>query len=236
MIEVVVVMTAEQEIARGDASRADLLDDAESSFVFVAVRAAEFNFRFFNFFFKTPVSKLQACKAVLTSSSYFLHLPKAFVQFFKALANFFALEDKSQVLTVLAVLAMVASAQQVQAADPVFLRHSPVLLLNVEIAVLQVFTSVILGRGRLEGSQLFLISSSHLSRVSVRLVSWAAPSFFLPLHVRLDELPPPFSLILRITGPKRPFFPDLLPPVLFCFVIRASCFSKLATLSFSIFR
>jgi len=230
-----VVVTAEQERARGEASRT-VLEAAESSFVLSDERAAEFFFRFLSFFTSLLESRLQAANAVLTSSSYFLHFPKALVQFFKALANFFALEDKSHFLTVLAVLAMVASAQQVQAADPVFLRHSPVLLLNVEIAVLQVFTSVILGRGRLEGSQLFLISSSHLSRVSVRLVSWAAPLFFLPLHVRLDELPPPFSLILRITGPKRPFFPDLLPPVLFCFVIRASCFSKLATLSFSIFR
>jgi len=168
---VVVVMTAEQERARGEASLADLLDDAVSSCVFVDVRAAEFKFRFFNFFFKIPVSKLQACNAVPTSSSYFLHFPKALVQFFKALANVFALADKSQVLTVAAVLAIVESAQQVQAADPVFFRHSPVLFLNVEIAVLQVVTSVILGRGRLEGSQLFLISSSHLSRVSVRLVS-----------------------------------------------------------------
>ena len=39
---------------------------------------------------------LQAANAVLTSSSYFLHFPKALVQFFKALANFFALEDTSK--------------------------------------------------------------------------------------------------------------------------------------------
>jgi len=230
-----VVVTAEQERAREEASRA-VLEAAESSFVLSDVRAAEFFFKFLSFFTRTLESRLQAANAVLTSSSYFRHFPKALVQFFRALANFLEFEDKSQVLIVLAVLASVAPAQQVQAADPVFLRQIPVSFLNVEMAVLQVVTSVILGRGRLEGSQLFLISSSHLSRVSVRLVSWAAPLFFLPLHVRFDEFPPPFSLILRITGPKRPFFPDLLPPVLFCFVIRASCFSKLATLSFSIFR
>jgi hypothetical protein len=112
---------------------------------------------------------------------------------------------------VVAALAIVVSSQQVQAADPVFLRHSPVLFLNIVIAALQIVTSVIFGCGRLEGSQFFLISTSHFSSVSVRLVSWAAPLFFWPLHVRLEELPPPFSVILLTTGPKSPFFPDLPP-------------------------
>ena len=150
---------------------------------------------------------------------------------------------------VLEAVSMVLSAQQEHASDPVFFRHSPALVLNVSTALLHFVTSVTFGWGRLEGSQLFLISSSHLSSVSVRLVSCLAPLLDCPLHVRLEALPPPFSTILRTIGPKIPFFPDLPPkqfnyqikliniklllPVLFCLLIRAFCFSKFATLSFS---
>ena len=48
-------------------------------------------------------------------------------------------------------------------------------------------------------------------------------------------LPPPMSTSLRATGENRPFFPDLLFPVEFCFVIRLFCFLKLATVSFQSF-
>jgi len=50
-----VEMTAEQDVCRDDASRADLLDDAVLSLVLRVDRAAEFFFKFFNFFVKTLV-------------------------------------------------------------------------------------------------------------------------------------------------------------------------------------
>jgi len=137
--------TAEHERARAEASRDVLREAAESSFVLRDERAAEFFFRFLSFFTSTEVSRLQAWIAVPTSSSYFRHVPKALVHFFSALANSFDFEDKSHVLIVAAVDAMVASSQQVQASDPVFLMHSPVLFLNVVMAVLQIVTSVMLG-------------------------------------------------------------------------------------------
>jgi len=64
---------------------------------------------------------------------------------FKDFANSFAFEDKSHFLIVAAVLAMVASSQQVQASAPVFLMHSVVLVLKVAIASVQVETSVMFG-------------------------------------------------------------------------------------------
>jgi len=145
IMDVEVVATAEHERARGEASREVLREDAESRLVLRDERAAELAFRFFSFFFNTPVSIVQAWIAVPTSSSYFLHFPKALVQFFSALANSFDCADKSHVLIVAALDAMVASSQQVQASDPVFLMHSPVLFLNVVMAVLQIVTSVMLG-------------------------------------------------------------------------------------------
>ena len=127
---------------------------------------------------------------------------------------------QSQSLIVSVAFASSLSLQQVQASDPVFSIHSSDLLLNVSIAPLQVPTSVALGCGRLEGSQFVLISSSHLSNVSVRLVSWSAPLLNRPLHDRFEALPPPFSIILLTTGPKSPFFPCLPPKfkttIIFC--------------------
>jgi len=64
---------------------------------------------------------------------------------FKAFANDFAFEDKSHFLIVAAELAIVASSQQVQAADPVFLMQSPVLFLKMMIAASQAATSVMFG-------------------------------------------------------------------------------------------
>merc|ERR1711992_100307 len=43
------------------------------------------------------------------------------------------------------------------------------------------------------------------------------------------------STSLRATGANRPFFPDLLLPVEFCFVILLFCFLKFATVSFHSF-
>jgi len=147
------------------------------------------------------------------------------VQFFKALAKFFECEDKSHFLIVVAAVAISVSFQQVQAADPDFLMHAAVLFLKVVIASVHAATSVMFGCGRLLGWQLLLISSSHFNRVSVKFFSWAAPLFCCPLHVKLEAFPPPFSTILRTTGPKRPFFPDFPLPVLFCLVIREFCLS-----------
>merc|ERR1712048_1523331 len=48
-------------------------------------------------------------------------------------------------------------------------------------------------------------------------------------------LPPPMPTSLRATGANRPFFPDLLLPVEFCFVILLFCFLKFATVSFHSF-
>jgi len=45
-----VEMTAEQDVCLEDKSRADLLDDAVLSLVLRLERAAEFVFKFFNFF------------------------------------------------------------------------------------------------------------------------------------------------------------------------------------------
>jgi len=140
-----VVVAAEQERARVAASRADRRDDAESSFVFRDVRAALFFAKLLNLDTSFELSWLQAARAVPTSSSYFLHFPKVAVQFFNALAKFFADEDKSQDLMVLAVVTSVPLAQHVHAADPVFLRHPPVMFLNVVIALLHFSTSVVFG-------------------------------------------------------------------------------------------
>jgi len=142
---VVVVATAEHERAREDGSRADLRDAAELIDDFRDERAALFFFKFFNFFTSLLESWLQAAIAVPTSSSYFLHFPKVDVHFFNALAKFFAFVDKSQDLMVLAVVTSVPLAQHVHAADPVFLRHPPVMFLNVKIALLHLSTSVVFG-------------------------------------------------------------------------------------------
>ena len=121
---------------------------------------------------------------------------------------------QSQDLIVLAATVRVLSLQQVQAAEPDAFKHSPALVLNASIAVLHAVTSVMFGWGRLEGSQFALISSSQLRSVSVRFVSCEAPLFDFPLQVRLEAFPPPFSTILLTTGPKIPFFPDLLSEVI----------------------
>jgi len=142
---VVVVETAEQEIARAEASRADLRDDAELIVVLRSPRALLFAFKFFKCFTSLLESWLQAARAGLISSSYFLHFPKVAVHFFNAVAKFLAFLDKSQDLMVLAVVASVPLAQHVHAADPVFLRHPPVMFLNVVIAPTHFSTSVVFG-------------------------------------------------------------------------------------------
>ena len=114
---------------------------------------------------------------------------------------------------VFAAVSRVESLQHVQAADPAVLKHSSDFFLNASIAMLQLVTSVMFGWGRLEGLQLFLISSSQFISVSVRFVSCEAPPFNLPLHVRLEAFPPPFSTILLMTDPKISFFPALLPKI-----------------------
>ena len=120
---------------------------------------------------------------------------------------------QSQDLMVFAAVSRAESLQHVQAADPAVLKHSSDFFLNASIAMLQVATSVMFGWGRLEGLQLFLISSSQFIRVSVRFVSCEAPPFNLPLHVRLEAFPPPFSTILLMTDPKISFFLALLPKI-----------------------
>lgn len=88
-----------------------------------------------------------------TSSSYFLHFPKVDVQFFRAFANSLAFFDKSHFLIVLEAFSMSLSVQQEQANSPDFLIHPSLFFLNISIAALHVFTSVIFGCGRLDGSQ-----------------------------------------------------------------------------------
>merc|ERR1719397_2282508 len=74
-----------------------------------------------------------------------------------------------------------------------------------------------------------LIRSEQPLMKVVRLVSWAAPGVPVwPLQERALLLPPPASTSLWIIGPKRPFLPDLLLPVLFCFFSLVFCLLKFA--------
>jgi len=161
---------------------------------------------------------------VPTSSSYFLHLPKAARQIFIEAAKVLAESDILQVLMVFAAVDRVSLAQQVHAVALDFLRHSVSLVVNEVIAVLQVEISVRLGWGRLPASQAALIAVLQFNSVLVRFCICLAPALVeLPAQERLDRLPPPASCSLLSTGLNTFFLPLFLPPVLFCFSIRLTC-------------
>merc|ERR1719350_925127 len=177
----------------------------------------------------------QALRAEDTESSSFLHFPKAVVQAFFAAVIFLLSLLISHFLTASAENARVLFVQHEQAEAPDFSWQDLVRAENSVIAALHRFRSVMLMVGRLE-LQDVLIFCSHFIKDTVRFLSWAAPALELsPLHFRLEELPPPASRILFRIGPKRPFFPALLPEVLLYFSILDFCIRKLDTLSFIIF-
>ena len=160
---------------------------------------------------------------VPTSSSYFLQDPKLARHFLTFLAMFLAEVDTrkiifnyalllwillSQVLITLESLIKLELLQQAHAAVPSSCRHSPVLALKLLIALLHFASFVEFLSGRLDVLQLALISSSHILSTFVRFVIWRAPLLLLPLHFKLEALPPPLATSSLTLGPKTPFFPD----------------------------
>ena len=148
----------------------------------------------------------QALSAVETSSSSFLHLPKALVQAFFAAVIFLLSLLMSHFFTgQLTVNSKVLLVQQVQASDDFFSRHSLVRAEKANIAVLQRPIDVVLITGRLALQEVLMLSSHWINRL-VKFFNWVAPLLDLsPLHLRLEDLPPPASRILFRIGPKRPF-------------------------------
>merc|ERR1711971_302775 len=87
------------------------------------------------------------------------------------------------------------------------------------------------GSGYAVGSQAALILSSHFWREAMIDFSFVAPAFVLfPLHDKSEALPPPTSITLLAIGPKSPFLPDFLPPVLLYLLILFCCIRKLLIL------
>ena len=159
-----------------------------------------------------------------TSSSYFRHLPKVAIQVFATFAAFLAEEDtetsgynystisplhwQSQALIVVAVVERVELAQQEQAAAPSSFRQSADLVLKLLIAVVHSLSAVVFHAGRLDDSQLVLMSFSHICSTMVRLAIWSEPWLISPLHLRYEVLPPPLESSSLTAGLKTPFFPD----------------------------
>ena len=118
---VFLVMTEEQVVA-------DALDDAvELASLLVVVlafsRAATFLVKALAFWSRLALLSLQDCIALITSSSYFLHLLKAVLHFDNALVTATDSSSKLHPFTATREAARLVSNQQEQAAAPLFPMH-----------------------------------------------------------------------------------------------------------------
>jgi len=122
-----------------------LLEDREDNLVLAAVKAALLAASDFSLVFKAAGVKAQELMIDPTSSSYFLHFPKAFLQVVTALANAEASVDNEQFFIIVDALERVSLAQQVQAVPLLSFLHSSSFVEKEVIAVVQVVISVKFG-------------------------------------------------------------------------------------------
>ena len=117
--------------------------------------SALFALRFFNFFFRASGSWLQAWTASLTSSSYFLHVPKALLQDFTADVWLSLSSLRLQALSSAITFEVASSASQQSQAELALFCDVQffVKFLKCSMAATQALSSVALGAGWLDSWQ-----------------------------------------------------------------------------------
>merc|ERR1711983_465901 len=192
-----------------------------------SVRASLFLERAAAFCFNLSGLSEQDFRMETASSSNFLHLENASLHILVA----FLILSCSSVLEhpTTASLAAVIPFQQVQASAEVdsllnFL-HFSASVSKVLVALSHFSIRVAFGLGKSSMLQEALMVIWHISRVSVRFFSWAAPEEFEdPAHVSADLFPPPADTNWLRTGPNNPFLPFFLSATAFWPLILADCF------------
>jgi len=200
-----------------------------STFAFAFARASLFSDSCLPLSFSLSSFLLHAVRDLIASSSYFRQTLKAFLQdlseFAMASDSFLNLHDSTEIRDEFSVLL----SQQVQASAPFFLVQAFTESAKDLVELTHAANLVLFGFGKFAGLHDSLIFNSHSSNFAVKFASCLAPGVpVLPLQVKLLLFPPPAVTRRSTRGLNKPFFPDLLPPILFCFVILEFCLSKLA--------
>ena len=175
-----------------------------------------------------------------TSSSYFLHFPKAALHSFTAftIAVLFLLMSQDLIKSRFSSTIPARSCQQEQASSALAFSQLFVHFLRSVIAALQSAIWVAFGVGRLERWQASWILSSHSSSVLDRLTICFTPELSgeeEPAHTGAEIFPPAASIRRRNAGIKTPFLLPFLLPIPDFVEILFSWSSKLATFPFNSF-